>query len=77
MWQNLQPHQSIERTKAIGFPRRPTWRGQRINPKPLRCRQLCRQGVIRHLVRLLTRTVDGYSADVLHDFIPPESERWN
>jgi hypothetical protein len=31
--------------------------------------------VIRHLVRLLTRTVDGYSADVLHDFIPSLSPK--
>src|SRR5215470_4155460 len=54
-----------------------THKGDRLSPasslarradksESLRCRQLCRQGVIRHLVRLLTRTVDGYSADVLH-----------
>src|SRR5262249_17842856 len=28
---------------------------------------MCRQGVTRHSARLLTRSVDGYSVDALHD----------
>jgi hypothetical protein len=65
--QNLQTHQSIGRTKAIGFSQRPAARFQKLPPKPRRCPQLCRRGAIRHSARLLIQSVDGYSVDALHN----------
>lgn len=67
MGRNLQPHPSIGCTKAIGFPQRPTSRGQKIIPKRRRCQQLCPQGVIRHSARLPSRNIHTYSVGASHD----------
>ena len=61
MGQNLRPHRSIERTKAINFPRLSTSRDRQIIPNLQRCQRLYRLGVIRPSARSPSRNVHEYS----------------
>ena len=61
MGQNLRPHRSIERTKAIDFPRLSTSRDRQIMPNLQRCQRSCRLGVIRRSARSPSRNVHEYS----------------